>query len=149
MQSRPYHRLHMAIRWVGAYAVPLWIAIGFTLMGLAAIFATAPSYLKVWPPLFFLVAILSAASIFRPDSPKIGAACGSLLAMLGVARVLAVLDYYQPIMDNPHAILHALLWGLHVVVGLRWPQVVYESTLRHALDEAKNQPEEPGYDVKG
>lgn len=137
------NRWGRARRWVAAFATQLWVAAGFTGMAFTSIFATAPAYTKVWPPLFLLVAILSLGTIFRPASARIGAACGTLLTMVGVARVIAVADYAMPLTENPHAVLHLLLWGLHIVVGLRWPQIVHDASLRHVLDEARDHPQEP------
>jgi len=128
---------------VSSFALQLWITAGFAGMAVAAVYATAPNYTQVWPYLFGLISLLALASIFRPEAPKLGAATGALLAMVGIARVYAVMEFYVPYWEHPHAILHVLLWGLHIVVGLRWPQVVYESSLRHALAEARDHPEEP------
>jgi len=128
---------------VGAFALQLWLSIGFAAMSLVSILATAPTYTAPWPPLFALVSILSALSISRPGSARIAAATGTVLVLVGVARILAVGEFYSPLWESPEAVLRILLWGLHVVVGLRSPAVCYESGLRHVLDDANDRPAAP------
>ena len=143
MTERHRSRWCHLLRFASAHALQLWIGAGFALMAWWSMYATAPRYTAVWPYLFALVSVLSVASAFRPDARMVTAATGSLITMVSLARIVAVGEFYWPLLEAPHAVLHLLLWGLHVVVGMRWPQVVHDSSLRYAVEEAREFPPPP------
>lgn len=91
----------------------------------------------MWPYLFALLTVLVVASIARPEARILTAATGSLVAMVGVARVIAIAEWYWPVIDEPHVLLHLLLWGLHIVVGIKWPMIAHDSSLRHLVEQTR------------
>jgi len=133
-----------ARKWVGAFALQLWVAVAFFVMAFAAAAASTPTYPGVWPYLFALTAAMAVASMVMPYSTRTAAATGAVLAMVSIARATAVLDAYLAFLEFPNVLTMSLLWGFPLVVGLRWPSVCYQSGLRHLLDVANDRPSDPG-----
>jgi len=142
-------RIATAREYVAAYAIQIAVASGFAAMAVVAPFATAPRYPAVWPFLFALASALSLVTIARPEARTIVAATGSLVAMVGVARVIAIAEWYWPLSTEPRVLLHLALWGLHIVVGIKWPQITHDALLRRVVEETRRNGDPPDLRLDG
>jgi len=136
-------RRRRARLWIAAFSLQLWITVGFALLAFGSAYATAPTYPGLWPWLFAATSVLAGLSVAYPHSVRTAAAAGATLTMVSLARIVALGSSYVSLVETPAVIIAALLWGLHVVVGLRWPAVCYHSGLRHLLDVANDRPSAP------
>lgn len=108
-------------------------------------FAAAP----VWPVAYAMTAAVLAAGIARPFSRQYAAAGGAFIVVVALARIVAVAEValHRGLPAPPEAVVLAALWGLVVVVGLRWPHIAWGSGVRHLTDVGapEDAPPEPMY----
>lgn len=123
--------------WVSCHALQLWMGAAFPLMGLIAFASEAPRYAAAWPFLFIAAGTTAFGSILRPEARRLVAASGTLIVLVSASRIAALVEFFWPLAASPLQAIHVLLWGLYVVMGLRWPQVVHDAALRYAVESGR------------
>ena len=144
-RRRHERRLRRARKYVAAFSLQVYLSVAFAYM--AVVVWIGPTGLTpegFWPLIFLAGSIACLLSVLRPFSATVAAATGSLIATVAAARMAAIVG--TPPLSWPSSIqlIGLSLWGLLVVVGLRWPRVAYDSGVKHLLDVAREgEPDDP------
>jgi hypothetical protein len=136
-------RLRRVRLFLAAFSLQLYLAAGFIVLAAVLLVEPAPGLPlpRFWPIAFLLASGACVLSIVKPYSARVGAGVGSAIATLAAARGLLVASSPAP---TSVQWVGVVLWGLLVVVGLRWPRIAYDSGVKHLLDvAAQGKPKEP------
>lgn len=129
--------LRRAWKFLAAFSLQAYLSLAFLWMAVVLWIEPAGVALTpLWPPIFLAVSLSCLASVLRPFSPTMAAATGAFIATVAAARIGAILGTFTGHFSSVQ-LLGVALWGLFVVVGLRWPRIAYDSGVKHLLDVAR------------
>ena len=135
--------------YIASTAIQLYLGAMFTFMAVLRLYETSDlAGGLLWSFFYALAAHLIAAGLIFPSSRHLNAATGAFIAMVAAARIAVIAERTAQIItvsqqDAARAAVAMLLWGMVLVIALRWPRVTLESEIRVLLTEAE---EDPAYE---
>lgn len=126
-----------------AFSVQIYLALTFLVFFVGSlVLESSARFSYLWPWVFLATAILCVLSVLLPFSRYVSSAAGTAVALVGVARGLGVIELLVITEATPQTtlsrILGAGLWGLVVLVGLRWPVIAFDSGVKHLVDRSRS-----------
>lgn len=145
----------VACDYIVAHAIQLYLGGMFTLMSFLRFVETNELAGGVWWTFVYtVVAHAIAAGLIWPHSRRLVAATGAVIIVAASARIYVIgAQVFELLEFDPanaaRGSVALLLWGLVVVIGLRWPRVVYDSEVKALLQEAQDDSAHKAPDLTG
>lgn len=136
--------------WVAAHAVQMYLGGMFT--GMALLRLVESNNLlggAYWAFVYLAVSHTIGTGLIWPQSRTLSAATGALITVVAAARISVVaqrtLEVAATSPENAvRGAVAILLWGLVVVLGMRWPRFTFDAEVRLLLQEARRDPQPGG-----